>query len=87
LVDEQLQELFGHPTLNLHAQGLTKSAPPQFHFEGHQKVVGLVLFQGEVRVTRHAKEVGLTNEHAREQLVQVRHDELFQQYPLPVGGG
>ena len=81
LVDEQVEEVRRHAALDLDAQRLAEATSAQLDLEGHQQVVGLVLFEREVGVARHAKEVRAPDGHAREEAAEVGHDEVLEQAP------
>ncbi len=80
LAQEQLEHLFADPSLHLDAHGPTEASAPQFHLDRSQQVVGLFVFQGQVDVAGDPEHCVLLNDHADEQTVQLRGDQLFGEY-------
>ena len=75
---EQLADLVGHARVDLQAHRPAEAPPPQLELDGGQQVVGLFLLEGEVGVAGDPEGVVLLDLHAREQLDQVRRDDLLE---------
>ena len=75
-----------HVGADLEAQGPAEAAAAQLHLDGHQQVVGLVLFEGQVGVAGDPEGMVLPDRHAGEQGVEVGGDDLLERHEaLAVG--
>ena len=83
---QQVRQLLAHVGLDLEAERLAEAAAAQLHLDGHEEVVGLVLFEGEVGVAGDPEGVVVPDGHPGEQRLQVGRDDLLERHEaLAVG--
>ena len=70
----------GHGAVDFEADGCSEPAPPELLLDREQQVVGLVLFQRQVRVACHAEEMGVQDLHALEEHVEMGRDDLLDRH-------
>ena len=81
---EDLAQLLGHGPLNLESDGFAEAPAPELLLDSDEQVIGLVLIEGQVRVSSHAEQVMPKDLHALEQDIEVRPDDLVEE-GVPVG--
>ena len=77
LAQEQLAHRVGHAVLDLEAHRSTEAAAAQLHLECDEQVLGLFFFECEVGVAGDAERLGLAEDHAGKERVEVRGDDLL----------
>ena len=75
--DEQFEHLGADVVGHLEPDGLVESPPAQLHLDRFEQVVGLLLFEGEVGVAGHPEGRPVLDDHADEQPVEFRGDQLL----------
>ena len=82
LFHEQLTHFGISAGVEFQSHGASESASTQFHFDGLQKIVGVLVLQREVGVARDAKSRGSADRHPGEQRGHLGHDDLFHRHEL-----
>ena len=82
-LEQERTRVVRHRPLDLEADDVAEAPATQLLLDRHQEVVGLVLLDREVGVARDAEQVVGEHLHAREQHVEVRGDDPFEQHVRP----
>ena len=85
LLDEHAADALGDAHADLESHARAEAAPPHLAIDDRQQVVSLVLEDVDVHVARDAERVTAEDLHAREQVVEVGGDELFEGQELRGG--
>ncbi|MDQ0991688.1 hypothetical protein QFZ74_002916 [Streptomyces sp. V3I7] len=86
LTHQQVEHLAVDGLLDLEAHRRPEAAPHELLLQGLEQVLGVVLLDLEVLVAGEPEGVGLQHLHAREELLQVRGDDVLQR-DVPAGRG
>ncbi len=78
LLHQEVQYAGVDGLLDLQAHGRAEAAPHELLLQGLEEVLGVVLLHLQVLVAGHAEHVVREHLHAREQLLQVRGDDVLQ---------
>ena len=82
LLDEQAADALGDADGDLEAHAGAEAALPDLAVDDRQQVVRLVLEDVHVHVARDAERIAAEDLHAREEIVEVRGDELLERQEL-----
>ena len=69
-----------HRLLDLEAHGRSETTAHELTLESEEEVLGVVLLDLKVLIARHAEGVVLHDFHAREELAEVRGDDVLEWY-------
>jgi len=84
LAHEQLKYAGGDRLLNLQPHGWPESPAQQLSLQSLEEVFRLVLVNVEIGVSGHSECMVLDDVHTREQLLQVRGDQVFERQEIVV---
>ena len=80
LSDEQFEHLLVDAGLDLEPHCPSESSAAQFQFDGGQEIVGVLVLDRQVGITRHPKGCTLLDDHAHEESAQVGRDHILDRY-------
>ena len=77
LFEQHAEHVLGHAGLDLDAHRLAEPAAAELHLHRFEEVVGLLFFEREVGVAGDPEDQVLVEHHPREQVGELRRDDLF----------